>query len=88
MTPQISLDDQTLDRLRREGEVKVEESHGMPLVLMTVGAREALQKLVYDDSELDADEFLPHAHEAFAADWDAPGMEAYDDDDGHKPATS
>jgi hypothetical protein len=85
MTPQIALDDQTLDRLRREGEVAVEESHGMPLVLMTVGAREALQKLVYDDSEADVDEFLPQAHEAFSDDWAAPGMDAYDDYDGQKP---
>jgi hypothetical protein len=88
MTPQISLDDQTLDRLHREGEVKVEEAHGIPLVLMTVGAREALQKLVYDDSEPDADEFLPHGHEAFAEDWNAPGMEAYDDYEGQNPATT
>ena len=88
MTPQISLDDETLDRLRREGEVTVEEAHGIPLVLMTVDAREELQKLVYDDSEPDADEFLPHAHEAFAEDWDAPGMEAYDDYDSHKPKAS
>ncbi len=83
VTPQISLDDQTLDRLRREGEVKVEEAHGIPLVVMTVDAREELQKLVYDDGEPDADEFLPHAHEAFTEAWDAPGMEAYEDYDGH-----
>jgi hypothetical protein len=39
-------------------------------------------------SESDGDEFLPHAHEAFAEDWDAPGMEAYDDYDGHKQSRS
>jgi len=89
MTPQISLDDQTLDRLRREGEVQVREAHGIPLVVMTVHARDRLQKLVYDDSEPDADEFLPHAHdEALAEDWDAPGMEAHEDYERHKPQAS
>ena len=37
------------------------------------------------EDQPDADESLPHAHEAFAEDWDAPGMEAYEDYVGHKP---
>ena len=37
-----------------------------------------------DEGELNPDELLPLAHEAFADIWDAPGMEAYENYDLHK----
>lgn len=88
MTPQIPIDDQTLQQLQQVGEMRVADTHGVPLVLMTVDAREDLQRLIYDTSAPAMGEFLPLAHEAFAGAWDAPGMEAYDDYDSHKPQAS
>ena len=43
-----------------------------------------VQPLLYDDSEPDVNEFLPLAHQAFQKDWDAPGMELYDDYDSNR----
>jgi hypothetical protein len=87
MTPQISLDNQTLDRLRREGEVEVQDAHGIPLVVMTVDAREKLEKLVYDDSEWSEQEMLAAASQQLddPEGWGAPGMEVYDELYGDKP---
>lgn len=85
MTPKIAIDDQTWRQLQQAGELKVEDAHGVPLVLMTVDARKELEQVVYDATEPDADEFLPLAHEALAEAWDAPGMDAYDDYDSHQP---
>ena len=86
MTPQISIDDQSLQHLQQTGELRVESASGVPLVVMTVDAREQLQKTAYNAGEFDADEFLPLAHEALAETWDAPGMEAYDNYDAHRPS--
>ncbi len=87
MTPKISLDDETLEQLRRDGEVKLEEAHGLPVVVMTAAAREELQKLIYDDSEWTAEEMRAVA-ERWLDDpegWGAPGMEIYDELYGDKP---
>ena len=87
MTLRISLDDQTLEQLQREGEVKVEEAHGLPLVVMTVDARQELQKLIYDDSEWTAEE-MRAVTKRWLDDpegWGAPGMEIYDELYGDKP---
>jgi hypothetical protein len=46
---------------------------------------EQMQRLAYDDSDPHPDEFLALAHEAFADDWDAPGMDDYQDYDRHRP---
>ena len=56
-------------------------------VLISEAAFQKVQPLIYDDSEPDVTEFLPLAHEALAVDWDAPGMEAYDDYDAHRKKT-
>lgn len=47
-------------------------------VLVPAAAYERLRDLIVDDSEPEPSEFLPLAHQAFADDWNAPGMEAYD----------
>lgn len=88
MTPRITIDDQTLQQLRQVGELRVEDTHGVPVVLMTVDAREELQKLVYDDSELTEAEMLATAAEQLndPEGWGAPGMEVYDQLYGDKPA--
>lgn len=87
MTPKISIDEQTLEQVLKQGELQVEELHGVPLVVMTVDARQGLQKLVYDDSE-----WTPKEMQAVAEDWlndpegwGAPGMEIYDELYGDEP---
>jgi hypothetical protein len=88
MTPQISIDDQSLQHLQQTGELRVESASGIPLVVMTVDAREQLQNAAYNACEIGVDEFLPLAHESLAEAWDAPGMAAYDDYDAHRPSAS
>jgi len=81
MTPRIAIDDQTLEQLREKGELRVEDSHGVPVVLMTVDAREELQKLIYDDSEWTEEE-MRAVTQRWLDDpegWGAPGMEVYDE---------
>jgi hypothetical protein len=36
------------------------------------------REVTADDGETDPNEFLPLIHEALKDDWDAPGMEVYD----------
>jgi hypothetical protein len=81
MIPRITIDDQTLERLRKDGELQVEDIHGLPIVLMTIDARKELQKVTYDDSEWTAVEMRAVA-ERWLEDpegWGAPGMEIYDE---------
>ena len=80
MTPKITIDEQTLEQLRREGELQVEDSHGIPLVVMTVDVRRELHKVVYDDSEWTDQEMLAIAAKQLddPEGWGAPGMEIYD----------
>jgi hypothetical protein len=47
-------------------------------VLLSADAYQKVQALIYDDGEPNLDEFMALAHDAFADDWNAPGMEAYD----------
>jgi hypothetical protein len=87
MTPRISIDDQSLQQLHKVGELRVEDPHGVPVILMTVDARQELQKLVYDDSEWTAEE-MRAAVKPWLDDpegWGAPGMEIYDELYGDKP---
>ncbi len=51
MIARIAIDDQTFKQLQQAGELLVESANGVPLVVMTVNARQHLQKLAYDDSE-------------------------------------
>ncbi len=50
-------------------------------VLLPTGIYQKVEPLLFDDSEPNPDEFLPLAQEVLADDWNAPGMEAYDDYD-------
>ena len=53
-------------------------------VLLPADTYERVRALLYDDSDATPDEFLPLAHEAFQEDWDAPGMDQYQDYDSHR----
>ena len=84
MNSQITIDEQTLQHLQQAGELEVEESHGIRVVLMTIDARQQLQKLTYDDSEWTTEEMRAGVA-GWLNDpegWGAPGMEAYDELDG------
>ena len=56
-------------------------------VLVPAGAFQRLQTLLFDGTEPNVDEFWPLIHEALADDWNAPGMDAYDDYDRHRQAS-
>ena len=56
-------------------------------VLVPVGVYQKVQALLFDAGEPNPDEFMPLAHEAFQKDWDAPGMELYDDYDRHRQSS-
>ncbi len=47
-------------------------------VLLQLDVFESLQQLIYDDSDPEAHEFLPNLQDIMKADWDALGMEDYD----------
>ena len=87
MTLRINIDDQTLEQLRNVGELTVEDTHGFPVVLMTVDAREELQKLVYDDSDLTSEEMRAAGRDQLndPEGWGAPGMQIYDELYGDNP---
>ena len=81
MAAHIAIDDQTFRELQLAGELRVETMNGVPLVVMTVGARERLQKLAYDDSEwTEADLMAAGADQLDNAEgWGATGMDVYDE---------
>ena len=83
----IKLDDQTREQLLQKGELQVEDTQGVPIVLMTVDARQELQKVVYDDSDLTEDEMLDVAAKQLddPEGWGAPSMEIYDQLYGDNP---
>ena len=66
--------------------MRVEDARGVPIVLMTVDAREQLRGTDCDDRDWTVDEM--RASVASWMDdpegWGAPGMEAYDDLHGEK----
>lgn len=80
MTPKISIDDQTYSLLQQTGELFVQSNNGVPLVVMTVTAREELQKHVYDDGDLSAEEMSAVAARWLndPQGWGAPEMDVYD----------
>ena len=88
MAAKISLDDQTLQQLQSEGELRVEDAQGVPLVLMTVDARDQLSKAMYDDSEFTEAELKAQGAELLqdSEGWGAADMDVYDTMDGIKPS--
>lgn len=85
MNAKVSLNEQSLRQLQETGELQVEEVHGIPLVLMTVDARDQLRHVVYDDGDWTDEE--QNAVMAAALDdpegWGAHGMDVYDEKYGH-----
>jgi hypothetical protein len=87
MTARIAIDDQTFKELQQAGELRVESTNGVPLVVMTVDAREHLQKLAYDDSEWTEAELMAAGADQLdnPEGWGAAGMEVYDTIEGVAP---
>ena len=85
MAAQLTLDDQLFQDLLAAGELKVDETHGMPIVLMTVDARQRLEKAAYDAGDWSRDEMLSVAANALddPEGWGAPKMDEYDEQYGH-----
>jgi hypothetical protein len=90
MTPRISIDDQTFQLLQQAGELRVESNNGVPLVVMTVGARDDLQKLAYDSGEWTEAEMLAAGADQLKdpEGWGAPGMDVYDTIEGSVPTNN
>jgi hypothetical protein len=84
MSPRIAIDDQTFAELQAAGELRVENSNGVPLVVMTLDTREHLQQLSYDDSEWTEAELMAAGSEQLddPYGWGAPGMDVYDSMEG------
>ncbi len=84
MSAKVSIDDQLLKQLQQSGEMQVEDSHGVPLVLMTIHARQQLHKALYDDSEWTEEEMRAMGKDQLSdpEGWGAPGMEVYDTMEG------
>lgn len=90
MTPRLSIDDAILQQLQQTGELQVEDTHGVPIVLMTVDARQQLQKATYDDSDMTEQEMMAMGAEQLddPEGWGAPGMEVYDHMEAADPKTN
>jgi len=89
LTAKITLTDDVRRSLQEhpaQGVAVEDDSTHMQYVLLPIDTYQRVESLFYDASESDPNEFLPFAQQAFADDWEAPGMEAYDDYDSHKPA--
>ncbi len=84
MVAKVALDEQLLKKLQQAGELRVENMDGVPIVLMTVDARNQLQQAVYDDSDLTEEEMLRMGADQLndPADWGAPEMDIYDTMEG------
>jgi hypothetical protein len=80
MVAKVTLDEQLLIQLQEVGEVQVEDTHGGPLVLMTVDARRQLEELAYDAGEWTSEEMLAMAANSLddPQGWGAPEMDDYD----------
>jgi hypothetical protein len=63
----------------------VDASTQKSYVLVPADTYQKVQALLYDDSQPNPNEFLPLVHEALKDDWNAPGMESYDNYDAHRP---
>lgn len=81
MVARVSIDADSLAQLKLSGEVRVEDIHGIPLVLMTLDARKQL--LRSDLTEVDAlseRELRNQGSESLAdpEGWGDPSMDVYD----------
>ncbi len=85
MVAKVSIDGVLLEQLQTSGELRVENTHGVPIVLMTVDAREQLGRATYDDSEWSADEMMSVVSQKLndPEGWGHPDMDDYDNTYGH-----
>ena len=76
MTAKVTLNDAILKQLQETGELRVESIHGIPLVLMTIDARQQLDQ----DNDLTDEEQNAVMASALndPEDWGAPDMDIYD----------
>ncbi len=92
MATKVPIDVSQIEQLRIQlqetGEVRVEDTRGVPLVLMTIDARGQLHKLVYDDMS-DAEMMAMGSEQLNDPEgWGAPGMEVYDTMEGTDPSSN
>lgn len=89
MAAQVSLDAKLLQQLQQTGELRVEDTHGVPLVLMTIDARDQLHKVVYDDRDITDKEMMAMGTDQLndPEGWGAPNMDVYDTMKGIDPNT-
>ncbi len=92
MATKVPIDVSQMEQLRKQlqetGEVRVEDTQGVPLVLMTVDARGQLHRLVGDDMS-DAEMMAMGSEQLDDSEgWGAPGMEVYDTMEGTDPRTN
>ena len=87
MAARIAIDEQTIKELQQAGELRVESTNGVPLVVMTVDARAHLQKLAYDDGEWTEAELMAAGADQLdnPQGWGAAGMDVYDTMEGNAP---
>lgn len=80
MVAKVSLGEQLIQQLQQAGELRVEDTLGVPVVLMTVDARQQLQQLAYDGGEWTNAEMMAVAAKALddPDGWGALGMDDYD----------
>ena len=85
MAARLSLDETLLKQLHQAGELQVEDARGVPIVLMTVDARQQLGQVVYDDSEWSAEEMMAVVAQQLddPEGWGHPDMEVYDKEYGN-----
>jgi hypothetical protein len=90
MTAKIAIPTEVLHALQqqpRKGVAVEDESTHTQYVILPLDTYRQFESFVYDANEPDPTEFMPLAHEAFAEDWNAPGMEVYDTYDEHHRAS-
>ena len=92
MATKVPIDVSQIEQLRiqlqKTGEVRVEDTRGVPLVLMTIDARGQLHRLVYDDMS-DAEMMAMGSDQLNDPEgWGEEGMEVYDTMEGIDPSSN
>ena len=88
MASRITIDAKDLQQLQASGELQLNDSHGMPIVTITVGTRKEVQPIVYDSSDWTPEE-IRSSTDAWLDDpagWGAAGMDDYDKLYGDNPS--